>query len=75
MATTINTTISELQFFLNHHALPAETRLKITFEDEVAFLEIQKHQKAIAAMQALKGSGNGQLLSTLLIERAKEKRV
>nr|VFJ65088.1 MAG: hypothetical protein BECKDK2373B_GA0170837_11455 [Candidatus Kentron sp. DK]VFJ70170.1 MAG: hypothetical protein BECKDK2373C_GA0170839_12462 [Candidatus Kentron sp. DK] len=74
MQTTINTTLSELQPVLNRFSLPLETKLRITFEKNEADSEIRKRERAIAAIEELKGSGNGKLLDALLEERARERR-
>jgi hypothetical protein len=69
---TVNMTLSELQYFLNHAPLPSETRLTITFDDNKTE-EIQKRKRAIEAMKKLRGSGNGNLVNALLRERIKDK--
>nr|VFJ64455.1 MAG: hypothetical protein BECKDK2373B_GA0170837_11379 [Candidatus Kentron sp. DK] len=74
MQTTINTTLSELQPVLNRLSLPSETKLQVTFEKNEAGSEIRKRERAIAAIEELKGSGNGKLLDALLEERARERR-
>ncbi len=65
-------TLSELQNLLHSLQLPPETRLTVKFEDAQAVEIALKRQKAIAAMQKLKGSGNGNLVDALLIEREEE---
>lgn len=73
MSTAINTTLSELQFFLNHLGLPSETRIRVIFEDNNTSVEILKRKMAIESMKKLRGSGNGNLLNALLREREKDK--
>ena len=73
MPTAINTTLSELQFILSHTNLSSEARLKVTFEDEESSIELFKKKKAIEAMRQLKGSGNGNLIESLLKERKMDK--
>jgi len=65
-------TLSELQSLLTSLQLPPETRLTVKFEDAQAVESAFKRQKAKAAMQKLKGSGNGNLVDALLAEREKE---
>jgi len=73
MSTTINLTLSELQFFLNHLSLPAKTQLRIIVDDDNTALKIQKRNLAIATMKKLRGSGNGNLVNALLRKREKDK--
>ena len=73
MPTAINTTLSELQCLLSHTKLSSEARLKVTFEDDESSIELFKRKKAIEAMRQLKGSGNGNLLESLLRERKMDK--
>ncbi len=69
---TINMTLSELQFFMEHISLPSETRLTIIFDDS-ASAEILKRMRSIEAMKRLRGSGNGNLVETLLRERRRDR--
>nr|VFK24112.1 MAG: hypothetical protein BECKMB1821G_GA0114241_100727 [Candidatus Kentron sp. MB]VFK30501.1 MAG: hypothetical protein BECKMB1821I_GA0114274_10169 [Candidatus Kentron sp. MB]VFK75276.1 MAG: hypothetical protein BECKMB1821H_GA0114242_10198 [Candidatus Kentron sp. MB] len=73
MLTTINTTLSELQPVLNRLSLPSETKLKITFEDNDPDREKWEREKVRAAIEKLRGSGNGELFDALLEERARER--
>ncbi len=72
MSVLEHVTLSELQNFLHSFQLPPETRLTVRFEDVHAVESVLKRQKALAAMQKLKGSGNSNLVDALLIEREKE---
>ncbi len=49
--------------------------MTVTIEDGRAALALVKRQKALAAMQKLKGSGTGHLVEKLLEERQKDQRV
>jgi hypothetical protein len=73
MQTIENITLSEFQDLLNHVKLPTKTRLTVTFEDDQSAIEILKRKRAIEAMQKLRGSGNGNLVTALLNERDKDK--
>lgn len=53
--------------------LPSETRIKIIFEDNNTATRMLKYKRATDAMKKLKGSGNGNLLNALLIERMRDK--
>ena len=66
MSAIEHVTFSELQDLLQSLQLPPDTRLTVQFEDTQAM------QKAIEAMQKLKGSGNGNLVTALLSEREKD---
>ena len=68
-------TLSEFEFLAQNAKIPLDTRLTITIEDERVSLEILKRQKALSAMKKLRGSGNGNLVETLLNERQKDKRL
>lgn len=72
MSTIEHVKLSELQNLLQSLKLPPETRLTIKFEDGQAVQKALKRQMAIEAMKKLKGSGNGNLVATLLTEREKE---
>lgn len=69
---TINITLSELQFFFENIALPSETKLTITFDDNAA-AEMLKRRRYVEAMKKLRGSGNGNLVETLLRERRRDR--
>jgi hypothetical protein len=73
MQTIENLTLSEFQDLLSHVKLPTKTRLTVTFEDDQSAVEILKRKRAIEAMQKLRGSGNGNLVTALLNERDKDK--
>lgn len=72
MSTIENLTLLELQNLLQTLQLPPETRLTVKFENAQSVERALKRQKALAAMQKLKGSGNGDLVAALLAEREKE---
>lgn len=73
MQTLENITVSEFQDLLNHVKLSKKTRLTVTFEDDQSAIEILKKKRAMEAMQKLRGSGNGNLVTALLNERDKDK--
>jgi hypothetical protein len=73
MTTLENITLSEFKALINHVKLPAKTRLSVTFADDQSAIEILKRKKATEAMQKLRGSGNGNLVTALLEEREKDK--
>lgn len=73
MSTLTSITLSELKTLLRSIRLPADTKLTITFEDDQAAAEVMKRRAAMSAIQKLKGSGNGRLVSVLLEERQKDK--
>ena len=72
MSTIEHVTLSELQDVLQTLQLPPDTRVTVKFEDTQAVQKAVRRQKAIEAMQKLKGSGNGHLVAALLAEREKE---
>lgn len=72
MSAIEHVTFSELQDLLQSLQLPPDTRLTVQFEDTQAMQKVLKRQKAIEAMQKLKGSGNGNLVTALLSEREKD---
>lgn len=69
---TINVSFSELQEMSHQWNLPPDTKLKISFEDDEAAQKIIKTQNALEAIRKLKGTGNGNLINTLLKEREKD---
>lgn len=73
MTTLDHITLSEFESLIQHVKLPSETRLTVMFEDDQAAIELIKRQKALEAMQKLRGSGNGKLVNILLQEREREK--
>ena len=72
MSTFESVTVSELPDLLRSLQLPPDTRLKIIFEDDEVMAKAARRKRALEAMQKLKGSGNGNLVATLLAERAKD---
>ena len=68
-----NITLSEFKALINHVKLPAKTRLSVTFVEDQSAIEIFKRKRATEAMQKLRGSGNGNLVTALLEEREKDK--
>jgi hypothetical protein len=68
-------TLAELQDMLQTLRLPPETRLTVQFEDTPTTQQAIRRQKALEAMQKIKGSGNGQLVAALLAEREKDARL
>ena len=72
MSTIEHVTFSESENLLRTLALPPDTRLTVTFEDKEAAQKALKRQKALEAMKRLKGSGNGNLVATLLSERERD---
>ncbi len=72
MSTLEHITVSEFQNLLNRVKLHPKTRLTVTFEDDRPVVEILKRKRATEAMQKLRGSGNGNLISILLKEREKD---
>ena len=73
MATLAHITLSEFESLIRFVRLSPETRVTVTFEDQQAAIAILKRQKALEAMQKLRGSGNGRLVNVLLQEREREK--
>ncbi|NJO16542.1 MAG: hypothetical protein HC877_12595 [Thioploca sp.] len=55
--------------------LPAETRLTVTVEDSNTVQPHWDKSTVLAAMNRLKGSGNGKLVIALLEARKREQRV
>ena len=72
MSTIENVTLSELKDLLKSLHLPPDTRLTIQFEDAQALQKALNRKRAIEAMQRLKGTGNGNLVTALLTEREKD---
>lgn len=72
MSTIEHVTISELEDLLRTMQVPSDTHMTITLEDSQEKIEALKRQKAIEAMQKLRGSGNGNLVTALLREREKD---
>jgi hypothetical protein len=73
MSTVENITLSEFRDLLTHVKLPEKMRLTVTFEDNQSAAEILKKRRAFEAIHKLRGSGNGNLVKTLLKERSKDK--
>ncbi len=65
--------LSELQKTIQSLKLPKDTKVTLTIEDKEAAQKTLKRQKALEAMRKLRGSGNGNLVDTLLQERDKDK--
>lgn len=72
MSAIEHVTFSELEDLLRSLQLPPDTRLTVQFEDAQAMQKVLKRKKAIEAMNKLKGSGNGNLVTALLSEREKD---
>ena len=66
-------TVSEFQRLFQESRLPNNTRISVTFDDQQAEIEMLKCQRAYAALQKLKGSGNGRLSAALLKDREQER--
>ena len=73
MTTLTHITLSEFQWLLRGVALPSETKVTVTFEDEQTAVAILRRQKTMDAMRKLRGSGNGKLVTALLHEREQER--
>jgi hypothetical protein len=73
MSTVENITLSEFKDLLTHVKLPEKMRLTVTFEDNQSAAEILKKRRAFEAIHKLRGSGNGNLVKTLLKKRSKDK--
>ena len=69
MTTLFNITTSESKTLNQPPMPPSDTLCAIKMEDNHTSLQIMKRQKALAAMNKLKGSGNGCLVNILLKER------
>jgi hypothetical protein len=65
--------LAELPERLHLLKLPAETRLTVTAEDSNAVHPRWDKSTTLAAMNKLKGSGNGKLVTALLQAREREK--
>lgn len=65
--------LSELEKMLRTLNLPGNTRVTVRFDDNEAAEKVLKQKRALEAMKKLRGSGNGNLLETLLKERANDK--
>ena len=73
METLSHITLSELQALFNDTNLSREIRLTVTIENGNNALTVAKRRKAIDAMKKLKGSGNGNLVNALLLDRMRDK--
>ncbi len=73
MSTLAHITLAEFQWLLRESHLPNDTRISVTFDDQQAEIAVLKRQRALEALQKLKGSGNGRLLAALLQDREREK--
>ena len=75
MTTIKHVTLLELQKKFDSLHLPDDTRLTVIIEDiedDEAIKRVINRQIALKAMKRLKGSGNGNLVSSLLREREKD---
>lgn len=69
MPNAINTTLSEFQTLLEQTPMPPDMRLTVTFEDDDAANVLLRRKNVIDAMNKLRGTGNGNLVSALLRAR------
>jgi len=78
MPTFEHITLSELQNRFQSLNLPPDTRMTVKIEESSKIDDSQleqkelKRQKALEAMEKLKGSGSGNLVEALLEERKKD---
>jgi hypothetical protein len=72
MATLAHITVSELQEFIQTKKINNKTRLTVIFENDDTTSSVKK-MIANQAIKKLKGSGNGNLVSTLLKDRIRDK--
>ena len=72
MATLAHITVSELQEFIQTKNINNKTRLTVIFENDNTTSSVKK-MIANQAIKKLKGSGNGNLVSTLLKDRIRDK--
>ena len=73
MTTLSSIKFSDLKDLLKSANVPEDSRVTITFEDDRVGTEISKREKALAAMKKLRGTGNGNLMKSLLDQRNKDK--
>jgi hypothetical protein len=73
MSTLRDITLAELQEALRERGLSPETRVTVTLADSQNDSVDRKRQKALEAMQKLRGTGNGKLMATLQEERSRER--
>ncbi len=69
MITLTHITLKEFQSLARANKLSADTRLTVIVEDEQAEARLRRRQQTQAALQKLRGSGNGRLMAVLLQER------
>ncbi len=72
MTTLDHITLSELEHLLKTAGLPADSRFTVMFEDAQVAASFEKRKKAMCALQRLRGSGNDNLVHTLLQDRARD---
>lgn len=73
MATIEHITVSEFKKKLDTLQLPSDTHITVTIEDKQGSKKRWDKQKALEAIEKLKGSGNGKLVEALLRDREKDK--
>jgi len=73
MTTLSSIKFSDLKDLLKSAKVPEDSRVTITFEDDRVGTEISKREKGLAAMKKLRGTGNGNLVKSLLEQRKKDK--
>jgi hypothetical protein len=73
VATIEHITISEFKEKLNTLKLPSDTYITVTIEEKPGNKKRWDKQKALEAIEKLKGSGNGKLVEALLRDREKDK--
>lgn len=66
-------TLSEFESLVQGVNLPSDTKFTVMFDNDHTAVELIKRKKALEAMKKLRGSGNGNLVNTLLQERKQEK--
>jgi len=74
MHTLSHINVSEFQSLLRSVAIPSDTKVTVTFEDEPVALAVLRQQKGLEALRKLRGSGNGRLMAALMRERVKERK-
>lgn len=74
MTTLEKITLSEVNQIFQALALPPNSQLTIIIKDNELIEKELERQRVLAAMQKLKGSGNGKLLDRLFEERTIERK-
>ncbi len=69
MITLNHITLKEFEALARTNKLSSDTRLTVIVEDEQAEVRLRRRQQTQAALQKLRGSGNGRLMAVLLQER------